>query len=244
MFRRLLEAHSRSVARQAWLDGVGISVVAHLVIVGGAFVATRPIVYRTTDEVVPQLQMAEFLVPKEKLAGSRPQREQISWLTLETKAGSGFSLEPVAKKDDEKLKLEVPKGEAADEEKGEAAPPPQPPIELGDSIKTVLEVDTAVMRYDDSAAPSYPETMLKKRIEGMVVVQYVVDTTGHADTTSFRVLQATHMDFAKSVRNTLPRMRFHPAKMGTRAVAQLVEQPFVFKIVDTVNVARPVAKKP
>jgi TonB family protein len=104
-------------------------------------------------------------------------------------------------------------------------------------------VDTAVVRYEDSAAPAYPETMLKRHIEGMVLVQYVVDTTGHADTASFRVLQATHLEFAKSVKTTLPNMRFHPAKMGTRLVAQLVEQPFVFKIVDTLKTTRQAAQK-
>jgi len=51
-----------------------------------------------------------------------------------------------------------------------------------------------------------------------------------ADTLSFRVISATHPEFAQSVRDALPGMRFHPAILRSRKVPQLVEQPFMFKI--------------
>ena len=80
---------------------------------------------------------------------------------------------------------------------------------------------------------------MKRRIEGSVIVQYVVDTLGHADTTTFRVIAATHADFARAVKSTLPYMRFRPAIMANRLVPQLVQQPFAFKITDTTIVRRP-----
>ena len=104
---------------------------------------------------------------------------------------------------------------------------------------TELQVDSAAVRYENSAAPSYPESMLRRRIEGSVIVQYVVDTLGHADTLTFRVIAATHVDFARAVKNTLPFMRFRPAVMANRHVPQLVQQPFSFRIQDTTIVRKP-----
>jgi protein TonB len=99
-----------------------------------------------------------------------------------------------------------------------------------DSVFTVLEVDSAVARSQNSAAPAYPLDLLKQHIEGSVRVRYVVDTTGFADPASIEVLEATHPAFAQSVREVLPYMRFSPAKIGTKKVRQLVEQPFTFHI--------------
>jgi TonB family protein len=182
------------------------------------------------------------MIPKDRLEGSRPKREAVSWVELAPTA-PGFEQKRDEARDRARLEVVVAKGDDVDPQKADA-PPVQPPIALGDSIKTELEVDSTVVRYEDSAAPPYPESMLRRRVEGSVMVQYVVDTTGHVDTTSFRVLFATHMDFAKSVKNTLPLMRFHPAMMSNKPVAQLVEQPFVFKIVDTVRVTQTPKRPP
>jgi TonB family protein len=107
---------------------------------------------------------------------------------------------------------------------------------------TVLEVDSAAARYDDSAAPPYPQNLLDRRIEGTVAIQYIVDTTGFADTSSVVILAATHEDFAKSVRSTLPAMHFRPALMSHRKVRQLVQQLFSFKI-DTAMIAQQTLKQ-
>jgi protein TonB len=104
---------------------------------------------------------------------------------------------------------------------------------------TEFMVDSAAVRYENSAAPAYPESMLRKHIEGSVIVQYVVDTLGHADTLTFRVVSATHVEFARAVKSTLPYMRFRPAVMANRLVPQLVQQPFSFRIQDTTTVRRP-----
>jgi len=121
------------------------------------------------------------------------------------------------------------------------APPPPPGRE--DSIFTVIDVDTAVVRSANSAAPAYPLKLLEAHVAGAVSAQYVVDTTGFADTSSFKVVKASNPGFVDAVREALPYMRFRPAKIGATKVRQLVEQTFTFKIADTV-VAAPKAKKP
>jgi protein TonB len=63
-----------------------------------------------------------------------------------------------------------------------------------------------------------------------VLAQFVVDTTGRAETNTFKVLKSDHDQFTQAVRNALPGMRFYPAEVGGRKVKQLVQQPFVFNI--------------
>ncbi len=240
MFRRLIEFHSQSAAARASAQGYAVSLAAHLAVLGSALLGGREMGIGPVESFTP----VQYLIPKERIAETRPQREQITWVSVDTKLAPGFEPARDAPKDPDRLKIVVAKGERDDVERGQAAPAPQPPIALGDSIMTELEVDSAVTRYEDSAAPPYPEVLLRKHIEGSVLVQYVVDTMGRADTSTFRVLSATHADFARSVRSTLPLMRFRPAVMANRHVPQLVQQPFVFKILDTVRVARDPGKPP
>lgn len=85
--------------------------------------------------------------------------------------------------------------------------------------------------YDPrSAAPAYPEELRTRMIEGQAVVQFVVDSSGTVDTTSFAVLGATHQEFVVAVRIALPRMRFAPAEQDGLRVRQLVQIPFTFRI--------------
>jgi hypothetical protein len=72
--------------------------------------------------------------------------------------------------------------------------------------------------------------MLKQGVQGSVMTQYVVDTSGFADTTSLKIMRTTHPEFSEAVRAALPFMRFFPAKVASKKVRQLVEQEFSFKI--------------
>ena len=99
-----------------------------------------------------------------------------------------------------------------------------------DTVASAIEVDS-IARVVESAAPAYPQVLLAQNIEGKAVVQFVVDTLGFVDTLSFTVIEATHAPFAEAVRAVLPAMRFTPAIMASRKVKQLVQQPFLFKIV-------------
>ena len=110
-----------------------------------------------------------------------------------------------------------------------------------DTVFTIAEVDSAVAVDPTSAAPAYPPALQKLGIEGSVVVRYVVDSFGKADLSTLTVVRSSRIEFAVAVREALPNMRFSPAKMGPKAVPQLVEQPFNFRIqkVDTVTPKKP-----
>jgi TonB family protein len=232
LFRRLLETNARASYLLA-VEGYAISVVFHAAIIGGALVATHQV---KPSDLANSFTPVSFFIPRDRIAGTRPKQERITFVSPDASGGDGG-----AKIDDNATRVrtaEVEPGpglqELSSQLAAEETPPPAPSV---DSVMTVLEVDSAAARYDDSAAPPYPPNLLERRIEGTVGVQYIVDTTGHADTSSVVILSSTHEDFAKSVRNTLPAMRFRSAVMDGRKVRQLVQQMFAFRI-DTTLLAQ------
>src|SRR5688572_21708991 len=237
LFARLLESQRAAVASQAMFEGAGVSALVHVLVIGGYLFMTRDVTH-VRPEPDATFTPVQWLVPKDRLPG-RPQRETVTWTSLAERIGEGFAEETKAEpRDERRMEVVLPEGKASDTDAAQKKEEAQPPIALGDSIMTEFMVDSAVVRYEDGAAPAYPESMLRRRIEGSVIVQYVVDTLGHADTATFRVISATHADFA-AVKMTLPRMRFRPAIMANRLVPQLVQQPFAFKIQDTTLFRRP-----
>jgi protein TonB len=93
-----------------------------------------------------------------------------------------------------------------------------------------FQVEKPVMQAPNSPTPQYPDILRQAGVEGEALVSFVVDTTGRADISSFKVIRTTHDLFATAVKNALPRMRFIPAEVGDKKVRQLVQQPFSFAI--------------
>jgi protein TonB len=77
-------------------------------------------------------------------------------------------------------------------------------------------------------APKYPDMLRSANIEGEVLAQFIVDTTGRYESGSFKVIKSSHDLFTAAVKNALPNMKFYPAEIGGRKVKQLVQQPFTF----------------
>jgi TonB family protein len=101
---------------------------------------------------------------------------------------------------------------------------------VADSIYLAWEVENPAAFDARSAAPAYPDSLRLNGVEGRVIAQFVVDTTGRVDVPSFVLLESTHGRFTASVREALPRMLFRPAELGGRRIKQLVQLPFVFRI--------------
>ena len=79
--------------------------------------------------------------------------------------------------------------------------------------------------------PAYPIDMLRREVEATFSVYFVVDTTGRIDSTTIEVPPSVDRRFAQAVRDVLIRWRFAPAEIRGRRVRQLMEQPFMFRIV-------------
>jgi protein TonB len=93
-----------------------------------------------------------------------------------------------------------------------------------------FQVEKQVQTAAGSPQPRYPEMLKSANIEGEVLAQFVVDTTGRAEMATFKVLKSSHDGFTQAVKNVLPNMKFYPAEIGGRKVKQMVQQPFTFAL--------------
>lgn len=93
-----------------------------------------------------------------------------------------------------------------------------------------FQVEKPVGPMPGSQGPRYPDILRSGGVEGQVLAQFVVDTTGRVEVATFRVLRSDHAMFEQAVRSALPNMRFLAAEIGGRKVKQLVQQPFVFAL--------------
>jgi TonB family protein len=91
------------------------------------------------------------------------------------------------------------------------------------------------------ATPRYPASLRSTKVEGEVLVAFVVDTSGLAIPSSLKVLRSTDSLFTAAVRDAIVDMRFVPAQFNGRKVKQLVQQPFFF---DVRGSAASAARKP
>jgi protein TonB len=93
-----------------------------------------------------------------------------------------------------------------------------------------FQVEKTVLGAPGNPAPTYPSMLQSAGVEGRVLAQFVVDTSGRADMKTFKVLETSHELFAQAVKQALPRYRFFPAEIGGKKVRQVVQQPFTFAI--------------
>ena len=101
---------------------------------------------------------------------------------------------------------------------------------VADQTYFEFQVEKQVAPAPGNRGPSYPDMLRSANVEGEVLVQFVVDTTGRVESGSVKILKSSHDLFTNSVRNALNSMRFYPAEIGGRKVKQLVQQPFNFTL--------------
>ncbi|MCC7003452.1 MAG: carboxypeptidase regulatory-like domain-containing protein [Gemmatimonadaceae bacterium] len=94
---------------------------------------------------------------------------------------------------------------------------------LADEVDAVVQVESGELRR-----PLYPESLFVADVPGVVLAEYVVDSTGSVIPETFSIVLATHRDFASAVRRAVFPQRFVPARRHGKPVAQLVQQPFEF----------------
>lgn len=105
-----------------------------------------------------------------------------------------------------------------------------PVIQNADQPYFDFQVEKPVVMAPGSQGPAYPDMLRTAGIEGTVLAQFVVDTTGRAEMNTFKALKSDNDLFTNAVKNALQRMRFLPAEVGGRKVKQLVQQPFQFSL--------------
>ena len=207
-----------------------LSVVTHVALIGAAVYGTEVESQQLAEEVS---QRAYFMPPPDRRAASEAVVERIRYvdvgnIALVTGTASGSA--PAVTR---------PTGEEPGEREVQGVDPvdqlSQVPIPSADSVYSMLDVEEIAVRSEGSAAPIYPPELLTKGIEGSVLTNFVIDTTGRADTATIEILQPAHKLFVESVRTAIPGMRFSSATVQGRKVRQMVEQRFQFRITPPVS---------
>jgi protein TonB len=78
--------------------------------------------------------------------------------------------------------------------------------------------------------PTYPELLRQAGIEGRVVLEAIVDTTGRVRRDSILVVSWTNPEFVAAARQALLATLFRPAFVAGRAVRMRIRIPFEFTI--------------
>jgi hypothetical protein len=234
MMRFWRDEDARPDARAA---GTLTSIVVHVAVITLAVVATNPPegfvqgLYTLANKVI-------YVAPPPKVPSSEGSKEQLKFVDAAPVGdGSGFARGSIGAEVEKQPGILSPRPGDLGTEKTNTIDARQ--YASYDTVFTIAEVDSAVSVDPSSAAPAYPPALLKLGVEGSVMVRYVVDSFGKADLSTLQIVRATRIEFAVAVREALPGMRFTPARMGPKAVPQLVEQPFNFRIqkVDTSKAA-------
>jgi TonB family protein len=102
-------------------------------------------------------------------------------------------------------------------------------LRAAQSVLTSADVDIAA--HPDSASPlkvGYPPELVAAATSGIVIVEFVVDSTGGVEETTFGVLSSTHPLFARAVEDALASAHFSPARSHGRPVRQILQMQFRF----------------
>jgi protein TonB len=91
-----------------------------------------------------------------------------------------------------------------------------------------VEIEARLL--DGSVAPRYPAALERSGGAGRVLARFVVDARGRVEPRTVVIVATDHELFTAAVRRALAAYRFAPARVGGRAVRQLVEMPFVFEV--------------
>jgi protein TonB len=103
------------------------------------------------------------------------------------------------------------------------------PVNVSGEVFLEAQLDDPVQPIS-IPTPRYPPVLQSAGIAGAVDLQYVVDTTGHAEPGSFKVMKATHPAFAEPAKEAILKGVFKPAKFKGQPVRQLVQQRISFKV--------------
>ncbi len=78
--------------------------------------------------------------------------------------------------------------------------------------------------------PRYPEMLRQAGIEGVVLLEFVIDTSGHVEEGSLKILESTNRAFEGPAKDVIQRSLYRPGRVRGQAVRVLVSQQIGFHI--------------
>ena len=107
-------------------------------------------------------------------------------------------------------------------------PPPPPPADVEEIEWVKVEIKPKVI---SKPLPKYPDIAKKSGLEGAVIVEFVVDTTGDVLPGSAKVIAARPEGiFEEAALNAIYKWKFSPGQQRDRKVRVRWQQPITFKL--------------
>ncbi len=221
MFDRLIESKPKRERKK--LLGVGfVSLVVHTTIVVGAVIATMNVAENATqvraDTTMVYLQQQQ---QQQKPPEAQPvQLDLKGFQTIVAPTEIPTNIPPVNLA--EKFN---PKDYSGSGVEGGTASGVVP---TGDVfMEAIVEEKPSVLA---APQPPYPDLLRQAGIQGTVVLQAIIDTSGRAEPGTIKVLQSPNPGFDQPSRNWLLHALFRPARVHGRAVRVLISVPLDFRI--------------
>jgi protein TonB len=221
VFDRLIESKPKRERKK--LLGVGfVSLVVHTTIVVGAVIATMNVAENATqvraDTTMVYLQQQQ---QQQKPPEAQPvQLDLKGFQTIVAPTEIPTNIPPVNLA--EKFN---PKDYSGSGVEGGTASGVVP---TGDVfMEAIVEEKPSVLA---APQPPYPDLLRQAGIQGTVVLQAIIDTSGRAEPGTIKVLQSPNPGFDQPSRNWLLHALFRPARVHGRAVRVLISVPLDFRI--------------
>ncbi len=219
MFHRLIASRPGPTGRQLERSGA-VSLLAHLLVVGGAVWATirpqtvaraaAPVVITWPDEPAP------------------PGTDGVS-LPMPTPPGNDGPVPVDLPADLARMDTRLPFDTASWRANSRAAGAvTTSPGGAGD-VWTGPQVDEPPVLLA-GRQPRYPEILRVAGVAGRVIVQAVIDTTGRAEPGSVALVESAHRGFDEPARAYILAARFRPGRVRGRPVRVLVRVPIEFAL--------------
>ena len=231
MFNQLIESKAQ---KQKMAGGTVFSIVLHTLLIAGAVYATARAGVKDEKAKAEKIQFVEMKKEPPKVPDKPPPPKEV---IVKPPPPKGFQVLRAPVKIDIKIP-EIDLSKAVTNEadfsgkgvKGGTGTGVAGGVANTNQTYFEFQVEKQVSTAAGSPQPRYPDMLKSANIEGEVLAQFVVDTTGRAEMNTFKVLKSSHDGFTQAVKNVLPNMRFYPAEIGGRKVKQMVQQPFTFAL--------------
>jgi len=112
------------------------------------------------------------------------------------------------------------------------SPPDKADVGIIPSDTQVFMESAVEERPEVLSGPSlmYPDLLRQAGIQGRVIVQAIIDTTGRAEPQTVKIIQSPNPGFDQSAKNYVLRALLRPARVRGRPVRVLLNMPIDFKI--------------
>lgn len=222
MFENLIESKKKADKKKAF--GLGfVSLVGHSILVLLAVIATLT-AGEAAEDIVPDTMMV-FLNQEEKKAEEQPPVVDIPQLkgfqTVVAPTDIPTNIPPINLQ--EHFDPKDYTGTGIEGGIGTGIVPSSDQV----FMENVVEERPEVL---SGPALQYPDLLRQAGIQGRVIVQAIIDTTGRAEPPSVKIIQSPNPGFDQSARSYVLRALFRPARVHGRAVRVLVNLPIDFKI--------------